>query len=198
MSKKLYLFVPIFLIALVLFGIMSPINTLSNDISQKVLRLHILANSDSKDDQDLKLTVKDNILKDTAYIFNDCNTLEASIEKAQANIELFRNSAENTLKKHNSNYSVKVYVDKEFFDIREYNDFTLPSGYYNTIKIVIGEGKGHNWWCVMYPSVCLSACTDDFDKVLTKEEKKMITSKKYIPKFKMLEIVNKLKNKIKS
>ena len=74
----------------------------------------------------------------------------------------------------------------------------MPSGYYNTIKIVIGEGKGHNWWCVMYPSVCISACTDDFDKVLTKKEKKMITSKKYIPKFKMLEIVNKLKNKIKS
>lgn len=198
MSKKIYLFVPIFLIALVLFSIMSPINTLSNDISQKVLRLHILANSDSKADQDLKIKVKDNILKDTAYIFKDCNTLDESIETANKNINIFQRSAENTLKNCNSNYSVKVYVDKEFFDIREYKDFTLPSGYYNTIKIVIGEGKGHNWWCVMYPSVCISACTDDFDKVLTKEEKKMITSKKYIPKFKMLEIVNKLKNKIKS
>ncbi len=198
MSKKLYLFVPIFLISLVLFGIMSPINTLSNDISQKVLRLHILANSDSKEDQNLKIAVKDNILKDTAYIFNDCNTLDESIKTAQANTKLFQTSAESTLKKYNSDYSVKVYIDKEFFDIREYNDFTLPSGYYNAIKIVIGEGKGHNWWCVMYPSVCISACTDDFDKVLTKEEKKLITSKKYIPKFKMLEILNKLKNKIKS
>lgn len=198
MSKKLYLFVPIFLIALILFAIMSPINTLSNDISQKVLRLHILANSDSKEDQNLKLTVKDNILKDTAYIFNNCNTLDESIEKAQENITLFQNSAENTLRKYNSDYSVKVYIDKEFFDTREYNDFTLPSGYYNTIKVVIGKGKGHNWWCVMYPSVCISACTDDFDRVLTKKEKKMITSKKYIPKFKVLETVNKLKNKIKS
>ena len=198
MSKKIYLFVPIFLIALILFSIMSPINTLSNDISQKVLRLHILANSDSKADQDLKIKVKDNILKDTAYIFKDCNSLDESIETANKSINIFQKSAENTLKNCNSTYSVKVYVDKEFFDIREYKDFTLPSGYYNTIKIVIGEGKGHNWWCVMYPSVCISACTDDFDKVLTKKEKKMITSKKYIPKFKMLEIVNKFKNKIKS
>ena len=156
-----------------------------------------MANSDSKEDQNLKIAVKDNILKDTAYIFNDCNTLDESIKTAQANTKLFQTSAESTLKKYNSDYSVKVYIDKEFFDIREYNDFTLPSGYYNAIKIVIGEGKGHNWWCVMYPSVCISACTDDFDKVLTKEEKKMITSKKYIPKFKMLEILNKLKNKIK-
>ncbi|WP_288528984.1 stage II sporulation protein R [uncultured Eubacterium sp.] len=198
MSKKIYLFVPIFLIALVLFSIMSPINTLSNDISQKVLRLHILANSDSKADQNLKMMVKDNILKDTAYIFKGCNTLDESIEAANKNINIFQKSAEKTLKNCNSNYSVKVYVDKEFFDIREYKDFTLPSGYYNTIKVVIGEGKGHNWWCVMYPTVCISACTNDFDKVLTKEEKQLITSKKYIPKFKALEIINKLKNKIKS
>lgn len=198
MFKKIYFFVPIFLISLIVFGIMSPINTLSNDISHKVLRLHILANSDSKADQEIKLKVKDNLLKDTAYIFENCNSLDESITRAKSNIDLFQKSAERTLKNCNSNYSVKVYVDNEFFDIREYEDFTLPSGNYNTIKIVIGEGKGHNWWCVMYPSVCISACTDDFDKVLTKEEKKMITSKKYIPKFKMLEIVNKLKNKIKS
>lgn len=176
---------------------MSPINTLSNDISHKVLRLHILANSDSKTDQELKLKVKDNLLKDTAYIFENCNSLDESITTAKSNIDLFQKSAERTLKNCNSNYSVKVYVDNEFFDIREYKDFTLPSGKYNTIKVVIGEGKGHNWWCVMYPTVCISACTNDFDKVLTKEEKQLITSKKYIPKFKALEIINKLKNKIK-
>ena len=197
MLKKIYLFVPIFLIFLILFGIMSPINTLSNDISHKVLRLHILANSDTQADQELKLKVKDNLLKDTAYIFKECNSLDESIVTAKNNIDLFQKSAERTLKNYNSDYSVKVYFDNEFFDIREYNDFTLPSGNYNTIKVVIGEGKGHNWWCVMYPTVCISACTNDFDKVLTKEEKQLITSKKYIPKFKALEIINKLKNKIK-
>lgn len=176
---------------------MSPINTLSNDISHKVLRLHILANSDTQADQELKLKVKDNLLKDTAYIFENCNSLDESIVTAKNNIDLFQKSAERTLKNCNSDYSVKVYVDNEFFDIREYNDFTLPSGNYNTVKVVIGEGKGHNWWCVMYPTVCISACTNDFDKVLTKEEKQLITSKKYIPKFKALEIINKLKNKIK-
>lgn len=198
MLKKFYLFVPIFIISLVIFASLFPINTLSNDIGTKVLRLHILANSDSAADQELKLKVKDNILKDTAYIFKDCKSLDESIKIAQNNTDLFVSSAKNTLKNYGSDYEVKVYVDKEFFDIREYEDFTLPSGYYNTIKVVIGQGKGHNWWCVMYPSVCISACTDDFDKVLTKKEKKLITSKKYIPRFKALEIINKIKSKIKS
>lgn len=198
MSKKLFVFLPLLLIFTLLFGSLSYTNDASNDISTKVLRMHVLANSNSIDDQKLKIAVKNNILKSTQKLFTDCDNLEESIEIAQSNTELIKASAQEVIKKYNKNYDVKVYVDNEFFDVREYKDFTLPSGNYNTVKIVIGEGKGKNWWCVMYPAVCISACSDDFDKALTKEEKKLITSKKYIPKFKILEIINKIKNKINS
>lgn len=198
MSKKLFVFLPLLLIFTLLFGSLSYTNDASNDISNKVLRMHVLANSNSIEDQKLKIAVKNNILKSTRELFTDCDNLEESIEIAQRNTELIKASAQEVIKKYNKNYDVKVYVDNEFFDVREYKDFTLPSGNYNTVKIVIGEGKGKNWWCVMYPAVCISACSDDFDKALTKEEKKLITSKKYIPKFKILEIINKIKNKINS
>ena len=198
MSKKIFVFLPLLLIFTLLFGSLSYTNDASNDISTKVLRMHVLANSNSINDQRLKIAVKNNILKSTRKLFTDCNNLEESIEIAQSNTELIKASAQDVIKKYNKNYDVKVYVDNEFFDVREYKDFTLPSGNYNTVKVVIGEGKGKNWWCVMYPAVCISACSDDFDKALTKEEKKLITSKKYIPKFKMLEIINKIKNKINS
>lgn len=198
MSKKLFVFLPLLLIFTLLFGSLSYTNDASNDISTKVLRMHVLANSNSINDQRLKIAVKNNILKSTQELFTDCDNLEESIEIAQSNTELIKASAQEVIKKYNKNYDVKVYVDNEFFDVREYKDFTLPSGNYNTVKIVIGEGKGKNWWCVMYPAVCISACSDDFDKALTKEEKKLITSKKYIPRFKILEIINKIKNKINS
>ena len=198
MSKKLFVFLPLLLIFTLLFGSLSYTNDTSNDISNKVLRMHVLANSNSINDQRLKIAVKNNILKSTKELFTDCDNLEESIEIAQSNTELIKASAQEVIKKYNKNYDVKVYVDNEFFDVREYKDFTLPSGNYNTVKVVIGEGKGKNWWCVMYPAVCISACSDDFDKALTKEEKKLITSKKYIPKFKILEIINKIKNKINS
>lgn len=198
MSKKLFVFLPLLLIFTLLFGSLSYTNDASNDISTKVLRMHVLANSNSINDQKLKIAVKNNILKSTRELFTDCDNLEESIEIAQSNTELIKASAQEVIKKYNKNYDVKVYVDNEFFDVREYKDFTLPSGNYNTVKVVIGEGKGKNWWCVMYPAVCISACSDDFDKALTKEEKKLITSKKYIPKFKILEIINKIKNKINS
>ena len=198
MSKKLFVFLPLLLIFTLLFESLSYTNDASNDISAKVLRMHVLANSNSIEDQKLKIAVKNNILKSTQELFTDCNNLEESIEIAQSNTELIKASAQEVIKKYNKNYDVKVYVDNEFFDVREYKDFTLPSGNYNTVKVVIGEGKGKNWWCVMYPAVCISACSDDFDKALTKEEKKLITSKKYIPKFKILEIINKIKNKINS
>lgn len=198
MSKKLFVFLPLLLIFTLLFGSLSYTNDASNDISTKVLRMHVLANSNSINDQRLKIAVKNNILKCTMELFTNCDNLEESIEIAQSNTELIKASAQEVIKKYNKNYDVKVYVDNEFFDVRQYKDFTLPSGNYNTVKIVIGEGKGKNWWCVMYPAVCISACSDDFDKALTKEEKKLITSKKYIPKFKILEIINKIKNKINS
>ena len=89
-----------------------------------------------------------------------------------------------------------AYTDEEYFNTRKYDGFIMPAGEYSTLKIVIGSGEGHNWWCVMYPSVCISGCTDDFDEIMNDEEKEMLTSSKFVPKFKIIELYESIKNKI--
>lgn len=195
--RKLKIFIPIFLILLLISGIAKPIIT-SESISQKVFRLHILANSDSPHDQNLKLLVKDEILKLSTELFTDAKSVNDARHIAEDNIKAFENTAQQVVEANGYSYNISVTTDKEYFNTREYDGFIMPAGEYNTLKIIIGNGEGHNWWCVMYPSVCLSGCTDDFDEIMNDEEKEMLTSSKFIPKFKIIEIYERIKNKILS
>ena len=194
--KKRLVFIPLFLVFTFIFTIMTPTVSLCEDISKNVFRLHIVANSDSKQDQQLKLKVRDSILEISKTMFNGCDSVEASVKTANENIETIKETAKKTITEHGYNYAVKVSVDKEYFKTRYYDTFTLPAGVYDCLRIEIGEGKGHNWWCVLFPSVCLSGCTADFDGVLSEEEKKLITSDDYVVRFKAVEIYEKLKNSI--
>lgn len=198
MLKKSRIFISLFAVLLIVVSISKPIIDRSESISTKVFRLHILANSDSDFDQELKLSVKDAILENSAKLFQSSSTLSQAIESAQSNIDTFRNIAKSVIEENGYTYNVDVTIDKEYFDTRYYDSFIMPAGMYNTLKIVIGEGKGHNWWCVMYPSVCISGCIDDFDKVLSAQEKELLTSNKFIPKFKIIELYESIKNKILS
>lgn len=198
MLKKSRIFISLFAVLLIVVSISKPIIDRSESISTKVFRLHILANSDSDFDQKLKLSVKDAILENSAKLFQSSSTLSQAIESAQSNIDTFRNIAKSVIEENGYTYNVDVTIDKEYFDTRYYDSFIMPAGMYNTLKIVIGEGKGHNWWCVMYPSVCISGCIDDFDKVLNAQEKELLTSNKFIPKFKIIELYESIKNKILS
>lgn len=195
--RKLKIFIPIFLILLLISGIAKPIIT-SESISQKVFRLHILANSDSQHDQNLKLLVKDEILKLSTELFTDAKSVNDARHIAEDNIKVFENTAQQVVEANGYSYNISVTTDKEYFNTREYDGFIMPAGEYNTLKIIIGNGEGHNWWCVMYPSVCISGCTDDFDEIMNDEEKEMLTSSKFIPKFKIIEIYERIKNKILS
>ena len=196
MKKRLLVFTPIFLCALIIFSSLSPVITLSEDISNKVFRLHIIANSDSKEDQNLKLEVRDQVLKYSKEIYSDCTSVNDAVEVTNANLNKIKDIAQKTIAFNGYDYDTKVYTAKEFFNVRKYDDFILPAGNYYSLKIIIGEGKGRNWWCVMFPSVCLSGCTDDFDETLSEEEKKMIEDKKYVVRFKAAEIYERVKNKI--
>lgn len=195
--RKLKIFIPIFLILLLISGIAKPIIT-SESISQKVFRLHILANSDSQHDQNLKLLVKDEILKLSTELFTDAKSVNDARHIAEDNIKAFENTAQQVVEANGYSYNISVTTDKEYFNTRKYDGFIMPAGEYNTLKIIIGNGEGHNWWCVMYPSVCISGCTDDFDEIMNDEEKEMLTSSKFIPKFKIIEIYERIKNKILS
>lgn len=198
MNKTLKIFVPLFLVFVFMFSYIAPFIETSENISDQVFRLHILANSDSAEDQQLKLKVRDEILKKSETVFAFSNSLEETIELCKNNIALFQQTAEQCLKDNGSDYEVKVYVDKEYFNTREYDEITLPSGIYNALKIEIGQGKGHNWWCVMFPAICLSSVTDDeLNKYLSEDEQKLVNSdSKYEVRFKIVEIYEKVKSKI--
>lgn len=191
--KKAYVFVPIFLLAVFIITVITPIITMSEDISTKVFRLHILANSDENNDQELKLYVRDKVLAEAGEIFYDCKSLNDAISVTKDSISTIQSIVDNAIKEKGYNYTAKLKVTKEFFNTRYYNNFTLPAGTYDCLKIEIGKAMGHNWWCVMYPNVCLSGCTEEFDKELSDEELSFITNDKYIVKFKIVEIYEKIK-----
>lgn len=193
--KLTKIFLPIFMTSVLLFGIAQPLIKTSESISDKVLRLHIIANSDSAYDQSLKLGLKDYILENTSDLFIGQN-LEENIEIAKESLEELNSLAEEYLEGQGSTYDVDTEVLEEFFETRVYDDFTLPAGIYNSLKITIGEGEGHNWWCIIFPSVCLSACSESMSEYLSSDEMKLVNSG-YSPKFKIVEVYEKIKNKIK-
>lgn len=193
--KKFMLFVPIFFVALALIVTTTPLITMSEDISTKVLRMHILANSDSLEDQELKLKVRDKVLELSNEIYLDCNSVDEAIEATKESIDDITTAVQKTIAFYGYCYKADVNIVKEYFSTRKYENLTLPAGEYYSVKITIGEGMGHNWWCVMYPSVCISGCIDDFDSELNDDEKKFITDK-YIVKFKVVEIYESIKSAV--
>lgn len=196
MKKKIfYTFVPVMLSLILVCAVITPAIDMSEDISTKVFRLHILANSNEEYDQQLKLKVRDKILSLSNDLFIDCSSVEDAIKASQENLTLLKSAAQKVIAFYGYTYDANVYVTKEYFNTRKYENFTLPAGIYDSLKIEIGEGKGKNWWCVMFPSVCLSGCTDDFSETLSPEEQEMIESGKYIIRFKAVEIYEKIKNK---
>ncbi len=197
--KFVKIFVPVFMSLVLFLGIAQPVVgavKTSEHISNKVFRLHILANSDSTKDQNIKLMLKNYILENTQDIIGG-KTLNEAIENAKNNTKEITDMCNEYLKSKGFDYKVKVNVVKEYFKTRVYDDFTLPAGKYNSLKIEIGEGKGHNWWCIVFPSVCLSACTESMGDYLTDDEMSLV-SNTYSPKFKIVEIYESAKEKIEN
>lgn len=192
--KKIVVFVPVLLVLAFTAAVFSPTIERCEDISDNVFRLHILANSDSEADQTLKLQVRDKVLELSKSLYDGCESVSDAVQITESNTQLIKETAQKVLAFYGSEYEAHVSVTREYFNTRYYDNFKLPAGEYNALKIVIGEGKGRNWWCVMFPSVCLSGCTDDFSQSLTDEERKMLESDKYIVRFKAVELYEKLKS----
>lgn len=166
------------------------------NISEKVLRLHIIANSDTKEDQDLKINVRDRVLKDCEKIFNSKKNLEEAVETAEENLDIIIQTANDEVKKQGYNYPIKAEVIDMYFNTRHYNEVTLPAGVYKAVRITIGNGKGKNWWCVMFPPMCLPAAQEkkELEDVLNPEELDLVEGgEKYEIKFKALEVIKSLR-----
>ncbi len=173
-------------------------NAHCDNIKQNVLRLHVLANSDQTYDQELKLKVRDALLVASDDIFADCKTSAEAATAAKDNITALTEIAQNVISENGYDYSVKVEVADTFFENRQYDDFTLPAGNYEALRVLIGEGKGKNWWCVMFPAVCLPAATenDNISCVLDDTETDMVKEpNRYVARFKIVELYEKVRNK---
>ncbi len=132
----------------------SYVTAVSVDLSTAVFRLHILANSDSKNDQNLKIKVRDSLLNYMNDICANCTSKEEAIKLANEHKMDFQKVAENTIIENGYNYSVKINIDNFYFPTKNYGDISLPAGNYDALRVEIGKAKGQNWWCVMFPSLC--------------------------------------------
>ena len=167
-----------------------------------VIRLHILANSDSEDDQSLKLKVRDEILLKYSDDLRQAENIDEATSEVKALLEEITKTAETVIKNEGYEYTVNAYFDREYYPERKYENTCFPSGNYISLRLIIGEGKGQNWWCVLFPPLCLSTAygdkveADDSIPVgLTPEQYRIITKNKdvkYVLKFKMLEVLEQI------
>ena len=168
------------------------------DITGSVVRLHIMANSDADADQGLKLKVRDDVSEFLAPLLEQSQSVEETKSIISQNIKNIEEEAQKSIKKHGYTYGATAVLDKFDFPQKSYEDVTFPAGNYDALRIVIGEGKGHNWWCVLYPQLCFTVSENGelssqsqkkLKNVLTDDEYNLITSKGNIRfKLKILEL----------
>ena len=147
-------------------------------IRENTLRLHILANSDSPADQALKLKIRDAVLSHSGELFSGCDTRQKMVGAAQEQLSDIQRIAEQTAMHNGYDLPVTVSVADMFFETRRYDNVLLPAGTYTAVRIELGEAAGKNWWCVLYPPLCVSAAQTGFteeeaqisDSLLQQEE----------------------------
>lgn len=170
-----------------------------DNIRQQVLRLHVIANSDTPQDQALKLKVRDRIVEEGAGMLDSAQSEADAADISRLHIDRFKEVAEEVIRQEGYEYSVQVEVADSFFDTRVYQQVTLPAGWYEAVRVVIGEGKGQNWWCVMFPPMCIPAAEESaaLDRVLSGEEMDIVENgQKYEIKFKSVEIFENIKQTV--
>ena len=169
-----------------------------NNIEDKVFRLHIIANSDSAEDQNLKYQVRDNIISYMNNICKDASSKENAIKLAQKHIGDLKKIADYTIIDNGFSYTSTVEIGNYEFPTKKYGDISLPSGYYDALEIKLGKNSGQNWWCVLYPSLCFvdvssgtlpEASKEELKNILPDEEYALITgdTPTYNFKFKLVE-----------
>lgn len=166
-------------------------------MSEKIIRLHVVANSDSGADQAIKLHVRDAVLAVARQALQDADDPQQAIAQALPALEAAANAA---LAAQGSRDTASVSFRRELFPTRDYDTFSLPSGVYRSLRVTIGAGDGHNWWCVIFPSLCVPATADGFVQAaeaggFTRAEIGLMTQadEGYVLKFRSLELLQALK-----
>lgn len=191
------------LISAILFSNFASFENTLNNIENDVLRLHILANSDSVSDQNLKIKVRDRLLENSEELFGECDTLEEMECTAEEKLDEINNIVLEVIDENGFDYTAQTNLVNMEFDNRVYGGMTMPAGNYEALRITIGEAEGHNWWCVMYPPLCIpvaeSVVTDEntAEKYFSEDELDIMENpQNYKVKFKCAEVFRNIKNKI--
>lgn len=177
-----------------------------SDVAGKLIRFHVIANSDDEIDQELKLKVRDSILKYITPKLKDSKDIEESRKIIKSEDKNIKKISEKVIKENGFKYSVSTTLSKEYFPVKTYGNITLPQGEYEAYRVIIGTGTGQNWWCVMFPPLCFVDITKgnvsyektkkEMKSVLSDDEYELVdntvSSNKIIVKFKIGEIFSKL------
>lgn len=148
------LFLIFLLIIYIFICAMSYVNAVSTSIEDSVFRLHVIANSDSQEDQNLKYLVRDDLIKYMNTLVSSDNSKEEVISIANANKDNFYSIAKQTIINNGYDYDVSIEIGNFSFPTKDYEDISFPSGYYDALRVKIGKAQGQNWWCVMFPPLC--------------------------------------------
>ena len=195
----------VILLLLTLFTFVSAIsyvNAVSEDIANSVFRLHVIANSDSKEDQDLKYKVRDSLINYMNSICSDCENKQDAINLVTEHKDNFKQIALDTIKANGYSYDVNISIGNFSFPTKDYGDISLPAGFYDALRVEIGEAKGQNWWCVMFPPLCFvdvssgvvpEESKEELEDNLSEEEYALVSNDSDVKiqfKFKLLEFFN--------
>ena len=200
-NLKRFLFIIILFIIFFIVTARSYANTISKDLSNTFFRLHILANSDSLEDQELKLKVRDAILEYMNTLSYDNISKEKAIKLSEEHIEDFKKTAEKVIKENGYNYDVKIQIGNFYFPTKIYGNISLPAGNYDALKIEIGNAQGKNWWCSLFPPLCfVDISTGVIDEESEKYLRENLTTEEFTVistntdeirlKFKIIELLN--------
>lgn len=175
---------------------------MQKDIAEKIIRFHVIANSDTKADQDLKLAVRDAVGIKMSGLLKDATDRSRSEAVIRKNMENMKRTAEKVIAESGYDYDVDICLTDTDFPVKTYGAYTFPAGNYEALEIVIGAGKGHNWWCVMYPNMCFSDtmyevidedAKSSLKRVLSEDEyQQVLASGDYQVKLKSFEILKEL------
>jgi stage II sporulation protein R len=169
-------------------------------LSDSVLRLHVLANSDGEADQALKLQVRDRVLAEAEQILGEETCVEDAAAKLEENLDRLAAAGAEVVAREGYDYPVRASLEETWFPTKEYEDFSLPAGRYQALRVVIGAGAGQNWWCVVFPPLCLGSVSESTRDIalragMDEQQVALLTgeSEGYVVKFKALELWEQLK-----
>ena len=170
------------------------------ELADSVIRFHVIANSDSREDQVLKLAVRDRVLEQAQAVYPENATLPQARAALEGALDQLAQAGQAVVEEQGYDYQVTARMEQCWFPTKEYDGFALPAGEYTALRVVIGEGQGQNWWCVAFPPLCLGAAGETVDTAaqagyFTPEQVSLVTEENtgYVLKFKGMELLGELK-----